>query len=97
MEDKNGYVYILASRPNGCIYIGVTSDLIKRIWEHKQGLVPGFSRMYHTHDLVWYEEHFDMEFAIGREKQLKAWRREWKVALIEGTNEAWEDLYEGLL
>ena len=90
-------VYLLASKPRGTLYIGVTSDLIKRIWEHKSGVVEGFTKRYHVHDLVWYEQHGSMEAAILREKELKKWRRTWKVALIEAANPAWRDLYPGLL
>lgn len=89
-------VYILASRPNGTLYIGVTSNLPKRTWEHKNDLADGFSRSNHTHLLVYYEQHADMENAIAREKQIKKWRREWKLRLIEEFNPSWKDLYEDL-
>jgi putative endonuclease len=90
-------VYILASKKNGTIYIGVTSDLIKRTWEHKNDLVKGFTKQYHVHILAWYELHETMESAITREKNLKNWKRAWKLALIEKSNPAWQDLYEKLL
>lgn len=90
-------VYILASKKNGTIYIGVTSDLIKRIWEHKNDLIKGFTRQYHVHILVWYELHQTMESAITREKNLKNWQRDWKLALIEKSNPNWQDLYENVL
>lgn len=90
-------VYILASKRNGTLYVGVTSDLIKRVWEHKSNLVAGFTKKYRVHTLVWYEGHETMESAIAREKALKAWKREWKLELIEKENPAWEDLYEKLI
>ena len=94
---KSPAVYILASKRNGTLYIGVTSDLARRIWQHRNDVADGFSRRYGTHLLVYFESHATMESAIAREKQLKAWRREWKLALIERDNPDWEDLYEGLL
>ena len=90
-------VYILASSRNGTLYIGVTSDLVKRIWEHKNDLVPGFTNKYHVHHLVWYEIHEEMESAILREKQLKKWNRTWKLRLIEDMNSNWKDLYEDIV
>lgn len=86
-------VYILASERNGTLYIGVTSDLIKRVWEHKSDFVEGFTKQYQVHDLVWYELHENMESAITREKQLKEWKLQWKLDLIEKTNPYWNDLY----
>ncbi|MDP2030414.1 MAG: GIY-YIG nuclease family protein [Thiobacillus sp.] len=94
---KQPCVYLLASQRNGTLYIGVTSDLIKRVWEHKQDLVEGFSKKYGVHDLVWYEQHGDMPTAIAREKTLKEWKRAWKLELIEKMNPEWKDLYEGLV
>jgi len=88
---------MLASRRNGTLYIGVTSDLIKRIWEHKNNVVEGFTRTYEVHLLVWYELHESMESAIRREKALKEWKRAWKLRLIEGENPEWNDLYPSLL
>lgn len=90
-------VYILASGWNGTLYVGVTSDLVKRIWEHKSDLVPGFTNKYRVHDLVWFEEHQSMESAILREKAIKEWKRAWKIELIETANPEWRDLYPGLL
>ncbi|MBZ0068855.1 MAG: GIY-YIG nuclease family protein [Thiobacillus sp.] len=94
---KQPCVYILASQRNGTLYIGVTSDLIKRVWEHKQNFVEGFTRQYSVHDLVWYEQHEDMLAAIAREKMLKEWKRAWKLELIEKMNPEWKDLYEDLV
>lgn len=95
---KQPCVYILASQRNGTLYIGVTSDLIKRVWEHKQNFVEGFTKQYSVHDLVWYEQHEDMltAIAIAREKTLKEWKRVWKLELIEKMNPEWKDLYEDL-
>ena len=86
-------VYILASERNGTLHIGVTSDLVKRVWEHQSDFVEGFTKQYQVHTLVWYEVHGDMESAIVREKQLKEWKRQWKVELIEKSNPYWNDLY----
>lgn len=94
---KQPCVYMLASQRNGTLYIGVTSDLIKRVWEHKQDFIEGFTKKYGVHDLVWYEQHADMLAAIAREKALKEWKRAWKLELIEKTNPEWKDLYEGLV
>ncbi len=90
---KQPTVYILASQRNGTLYIGVTSDLVKRIWEHKNKLVEGFTQKYNVHQLVYFEQHQDMISAITREKQLKKWNRAWKLALIEKTNPDWRDLW----
>ena len=87
-------VYILASKPNGTLYVGVTSDLPKRVWEHRQGIVNGFSKQYGVKTPVYYEVHENMESAILREKQIKAWKRDWKVRLIMQDNPEWLDLYE---
>ena len=89
---KRPAVYILASQRNGTLYIGVTSDLIKRIWEHKNDQVDGFSKRYGVHQLVYFEQHDRMEDAIIREKQLKKWNRAWKMRLIEECNPDWIDL-----
>ena len=89
---KQPCVYILASGRRGYIYIGVTSNLPQRIYQHKQGLVGGFSKQRNTKLLVWYELFGSMEFAIAREKQLKNWHRDWKINLIESQNPDWEDL-----
>jgi len=85
-------VYILASHRNGTLYVGVTSDLIKRVWQHKNDLVEGFTKQYAVHNLVWYEFHETMEGAIKREKSLKKWNRAWKLTLIEQLNPQWQDL-----
>lgn len=94
---KQPCVYILASDQNGTLYVGVTSDPVKRVWEHKNNVVPGFTKRYNVHDLVWYELHDSMESAIAREKAIKAWKRSWKIELIEKSNPKWSDLYRGLL
>jgi putative endonuclease len=91
------YVYIMASRKNGTLYIGVTRNLIKRVYEHKNDLVEGFTKRFQIHDLVYYEITSNISAAIAREKQLKAWHRPWKVALIEKSNPQWKDLYEDLI
>jgi len=90
---KNPCVYIFASQKNGTLYTGVTSDLIQRIWQHKNDLVAGFAVQYKVHLLVWYEQHADMHSAIMREKTIKGWKRQWKLELIENGNPHWEDLY----
>jgi len=94
---KQPAVYILASKRNGTLYIGVTSNLIKRIWEHKNNLVKGFTKRYNVHNLVWYELHANMESAILREKMLKEWKRIWKLELIESSNPDWSDLYNTIV
>ena len=94
--EKRFVVYILASRRNGTLYIGVTSNLVRRIWEHRQGVVDGFTKDYGVAMLVWYESHDNAESAITREKQLKKWNRAWKVRLIEEVNPYWNDLYSNL-
>jgi len=88
---------MLASQRNGTLYIGVTSDLIKRVWEHKQDSVEGFTKKYGVHDLVWYEQHEDILAEIAREKTLKEWKRAWKLELIEKMNPELKDLYEDLV
>jgi len=93
---KHPAVYILASRPQGTLYIGVTSDLVKRIWEHKQDLTEGFTKKYRVHTLVYFEQHDTMIQAITREKQLKHWNRQWKINLIQELNPAWADLWPDL-
>lgn len=90
------FVYILASQRNGTLYIGVTSNLPKRIWEHKNGVVDGFSKRYNIKTLVHYEQFDDMPHAIEREKRLKKWNRAWKLRLIEENNPTWNDLYKTL-
>jgi putative endonuclease len=90
-------VYIMASKPNGTLYIGVTSDLAKRSWEHKTDSADGFTKRYGVHRLVYYELHQDMLSAIAREKQLKKWNRVWKLELIEAQNPEWKDLWDGIV
>ena len=95
--NKQPAVYILASKRNGTLYIGVTSDLVKRIWEHKNNMVEGFTKLYNVHRLVWYELHESMETAITREKRLKNWKRKWKLELIESSNPKWQDFYHRIV
>ncbi|HJR57090.1 MAG TPA: GIY-YIG nuclease family protein [Rhizomicrobium sp.] len=91
------FVYILASKRNGTLYIGVTNDLARRVGEHKEKMMPGFTRSYGVDILVWYEVHGDVNEAIAREKQIKGWNRAWKIRLIEKTNPVWNDLACNLL
>jgi putative endonuclease len=93
---KQPTVYILASKRNGTLYTGVTSDLIKRVWEHKNNCVEGFTQKYSAHQLVYFEQHVDMHAAITREKQIKKWNRKWKLRLIEENNPEWNDLFDSL-
>jgi len=86
------FVYILARRRNGTLYIGMTDDLLRRVWQHQTGAIPGFSSKYGVKTLVWYEQHETRESALTRERQLKKWNRTWKLRLIEQTNPAWCDL-----
>ena len=86
------YVYILASRRNGTLYVGMTDDLVRRVWEHQIGAVPGFTRKYGVKMLVWYEQHETRETAFQRERQIKRWNRAWKLQLIERFNPTWKDL-----
>ena len=94
--EKQYYVYILASKRRGTLYIGVTNDLIRRVYEHKNGHIDGFTKKYSVHMLVYYEAAGSAYEAITREKQLKEWRRNWKIRLIEETNPCWNDLYDTL-
>ena len=94
---KQPCVYILSNQPSGTLYVGVTSDLIARIWQHKHNLVDGFTKLHQLHQLVYYELADDMLTAIAREKQLKKWKRDWKIDLIEETNNEWRDLYLELI
>ena len=87
----------MASKPNGTLYVGVTSDLVKRVWEHKNDSVDGFTKRYSVHHLVYYELHADMLSAITREKQLKKWNRAWKLELIETQNPGWNDLWKDMM
>ena len=90
------WVYILASRRNGTLYIGMTDDLVRRAWEHRTGTIPGFTRKYGIKMLVWFEQHETRESALQRERQLKKWNRSWKLQLIERFNPSWEDLADEL-
>lgn len=94
---RDYFVYLLASQRNGTLYVGVTNDLIRRIYEHREGLADGFSKLYEVKLLVWFESTPSVEAAIQREKQIKNWKREWKIALIEQSNPQWRDLYPQLL
>ena len=96
MDALQPTVYILASRRNGTLYTGVTSNLIKRIWEHRNNLAEGFTKRYGVHMLVYYEQHLTMEVAITREKRLKKWKRDWKLRLIEQNNPRWRDLWQDI-
>ena len=96
MSEKKPCVYTLGSKRNGTLYVGVTSDLVKRAWEHRNDVVEGFTEKYRVHALVWYEIHETMESAIAREKAMKEWKRAWKVRRIEETNPEWKDLYESI-
>jgi putative endonuclease len=95
-EDKCYWVYILASRIGGTLYIGVTNDLVRRVYEHRTGAVPGFSKRHQVHRLVYFERFSDVEYAIQREKRLKKWNRSWKIRLIEEANPNWDDLFPAI-
>ena len=97
MQEKQPAVYILASKRNGTLYAGVTSDLIRRVWQHRNGESDGFTKKYNVHRLVHYELADDMKTAITREKRLKKWRRAWKIQPIEEQNPQWEDLWHRIL
>jgi len=90
------YVYIVASRKDGAIYVGITNDIVRRVYEHRIKAVPGFTSKYNITQLVWFEIYDDPTNAIAREKELKKWKREWKVKLIEAENPDWKDLYESI-
>ncbi len=94
---KSYYVYIMASKKNGTLYIGVANDLLRRVYEHKSGYVDGFTSKYKINKLVYFEQTTDIQSAIQREKQLKKWNRRWKIRLIEEQNPEWEDLYEDII
>ena len=96
-DPKQPCVYMLASAPNGTLYVGVTSGLAGRVWQHKNGVADGFTKQYGVHSLVWFERHDTMPEAIAREKQLKAGSRKRKIALIEQDNPHWQDLYTDIL
>ena len=97
MSEKYYYVYVLANKPRGTTYVGVTSNLVERVWQHKQEQVDGFTKRYGLKSLVWYEQHEDVQEAILREKQIKNWNRLWKIELIESGNPEWNDLYETII
>ncbi|MEE9441980.1 MAG: GIY-YIG nuclease family protein [candidate division Zixibacteria bacterium] len=94
---KEYYIYIMASERNGTLYIGVTNDLVRRAYEHKNKLIEGFTKKYGIHKLVYFEQTSDVESAIAREKQMKKWNRKWKLRLIEESNPGWKDLYNKLV
>ena len=94
MRERTYWVYMLSSRRNGTLYVGVTSDLARRVWEHERGFVAGFTSDYRVTNLVWYEAHESPYSAITREKELKRWNRAWKIRLIEAVNPYWNDLSE---
>lgn len=94
---KRYFVYIMASQRNGTLYIGVTNDIARRVYEHRSDMIEGFTKKYSVHRLVYFEESNDVNVAITREKQLKKWKRSWKLRLIEKMNPEWKDLYEKLL
>jgi putative endonuclease len=94
---KSYYVYILANKKNGVLYIGVTNNLVRRIYEHKKGMTDGFTKKYNVKNLVYYETHSEINEAIKREKQMKKWYRKWKIELIEKSNPEWKDLYKELI
>ncbi len=93
---KTYYIYIMASKKNGTLYIGVTNDLLRRVWQHKNDVHDGFTKKYGVHRLVWYEANAQIKGAIWREKQMKKWHRQWKINLIEENNPNWDDLYKEL-
>ncbi|MDE2183844.1 MAG: GIY-YIG nuclease family protein [Alphaproteobacteria bacterium] len=97
MRDHRYFVYVLASKPQGTLYVGVTNDLVRRVTEHRLGVVSGFTKRYDVKKLVWFEEHGDIYEAIAKEKRLKRWRREWKRSLVEKDNPHWADLYPALV
>ena len=94
---KTPCLYIITNKTHGTLYVGVTSDLVQRIWQHKNGLIEGFSKRYGLKMLVWFEQHESMESAIVRERNVKYWRRDWKIQLIEESNPTWRDLYSDIL
>ena len=94
---RAGYVYIMASQRNGTLYIGATSDLVKRVWEHRNGLIEGFTKQYGCKSLVWYQMFDDIDGARHRELQMKEWRRAWKLRAIEEMNPDWLDLYPSII
>ena len=97
MGERIYFVYLLASRFYGTLYVGVTNDIIARTYDHKAGEIPGFTKRYGVHRLVWFETHRDVREAIAREKRIKEWRRDWKINLIEADNRHWDDLYPNMI
>jgi putative endonuclease len=97
MDIKTYYVYILASKRNGTLYVGVTNDLIRRVYEHRNDLTKGFTNKYGVHRLEYYDECYNAESAIQREKRMKVWHRSWKIRLIEEMNPEWKDLYDNII
>jgi putative endonuclease len=97
LQDMSFFVYILASQRNGTLYVGVTNNLARRIHEHREKIIEGFTSSYNVTRLVWFDQTASIEEAISHEKRLKRWQRAWKIALIEKTNPTWNDLYEGIL
>lgn len=95
--EKEFHVYLLASSRNGTLYVGVTSNLIERVWQHRNNAVDGFTKRHQVHRLVWIEAHSDAISAITREKQIKEWKRRWKLELIEGSNPTWRDLFDEIV
>jgi putative endonuclease len=95
--ERGGFVYIMANRPDGTLYVGVTANLARRAWEHREGTVDGFTKRYRLKRLVWFERHDDIVAAIQREKTMKHWSRAWKVAAIESLNPDWRDLFDEIL
>jgi putative endonuclease len=90
------YVYLMAGRKNGTLYLGMTDDLIRRVWEHREGIVAGFTKKYAVQLLVWFEEHPSRESAFERERSIKGWKRQWKIDLFRETNPEWRDLFPDL-
>lgn len=97
MDGRIFCVYLMASKRNGTLYIGVTNNLVRRVYEHKNNLIEGFTKKYNVHQLVYFEVISEIQSALKREKQLKKWNRQWKIDLIEKTNHNWADLYQSLL
>jgi putative endonuclease len=93
-DEPCSFVYLMASRRNGTLYTGVTTHLLRRVWEHREGVIAGFTKTYGVKTLVWFEQHASIHDAIAREKAIKRWRRAWKLALIERENPLWRDLYD---
>lgn len=97
MQSNVYYVYIMASKPYGVLHVGVTNDLIRRVYEHKHNLIKGFTEKYFVHLLVWFESTNSIETAIKKEKQVKEWKRQWKLELINKSNSQWKDLYSEII